>query len=130
MIYEDYVLKNGVCAMASTEFCEAQKDCIQCQHGKRMRLLLAEYEALRTDIDRLRELCSAERDGRVVVLPVSEGSDCATPNGNAKVCNWDICARVEFTPMHGEGKWWHERYADFSVEYISPALTASAGKGE
>lgn len=43
---EQLVLKDGVCAMASTDFCESQEDCYQCLHGKKIRLRLSYYEEL------------------------------------------------------------------------------------
>ena len=34
----------GVCAMASTDYCESKEDCYLCGHGKKMREKLADYE--------------------------------------------------------------------------------------
>jgi uncharacterized protein (UPF0335 family) len=44
-VSERLTLNGGVCAMASTDYCESQEDCYLCGHGKKMRLKLAEYEA-------------------------------------------------------------------------------------
>ncbi len=37
-------LKEGLCNMASTEFCFAQKDCYTCPHGRKCFKRLADYE--------------------------------------------------------------------------------------
>ena len=41
---------------------------------------------------RLRELADAEKDGRLVVLPVAEGGTAATPDGDAILNSWDIAS--------------------------------------
>lgn len=41
---ERLTIKPGICANASTEFCESQEDCYSCPHGKEMRFRLSAYE--------------------------------------------------------------------------------------
>lgn len=66
-------------------------------------------------LSRVRELATAEREERVVVLPVAEGELSDTPEGNATVENWDITARVKFCTPHHEGFYWSDRYSDFDI---------------
>lgn len=98
-------MNNGLCQMASTEFCLSQKDCYSCPHGRKCFKRLAAYEDTGLEpegvetqsvalaqckpyIDaicdehgkmlinptRLAELAQAEKDGRLVVMPVKEGT--------------------------------------------------------
>ncbi len=67
------VMTNGVCAMASTEFCESQVDCCQCSHGQKIRSMLADYESLDIDFDRLREIAEDEVKGRSTGFPDRNG---------------------------------------------------------
>lgn len=41
---ERLTIKPCICAIASTEYCEAQEDCYQCEHGRQMRKRLSDYE--------------------------------------------------------------------------------------
>ena len=85
---------------------------------------------------RLRELAEAEREGRVVVLPVAVDELAYTPEGDAIVKNWDITARVTFCVPHRSGIYWSDKYSDFDIlDILNPeaerALAAAdAGKGE
>lgn len=59
-------LKDGLCDMASTEYCFVQKDCYSCLHGRKCFKRLAAYEdtglspeeiaAMKTDNERLHTL--------------------------------------------------------------------------
>lgn len=81
---ERLTMNNGVCQMASTEFCVSQKDCYSCPHGRKCFKRLAAYEntgleleeykrqvdALkRLDIEHMHDLLQAEKEGRLIVLP-------------------------------------------------------------
>ena len=83
-------------------------------------------------ISRLRELADAEREGRVVVLPVAVGELAYTPEGDAIVKNWDITARVTFCVPHRSGIYWSDKYSDFDIlDILNPeAERALAEKGE
>ena len=75
---------------------------------------------------RLRELADAERDGRVVVLPVEVGGIAETSAGKAIVKNWDIVARVTFCEPLGDGKYWGDKYADFDISDIGKSTPTNA----
>ena len=68
--------------------------------------------------DRLRELAEAEKDGRLVVLPVAEGGTAATPDGDAILNSWDIVARVTFCNEKRSHVYWKDKYADFDISDI------------
>ena len=98
----------------------------------------AEYEADRAEEEerhdiivgittaRLRELAEAERDGRVVVLPVAVDEIASTPEGNAFVYNWDVTARVQFCTPHRSGTYWNDKYSDFDI--LDICALSSAGE--
>ena len=67
---------------------------------------------------RLRELAEAEKDGRLVVLPVAEGGTAATPDGDAILNSWDIVARVTFCNEKRSHVYWKDKYADFDISDI------------
>lgn len=92
---ERLTMNNGICQMASTEFCLSQKDCYSCPHGRKcfkrlaayedterepeeIKAILERYHAFRSAISdetgqpmvswtRAGEICRAEKDGRLVV---------------------------------------------------------------
>lgn len=73
---------------------------------------------------RVRELASAEMEGRAVVLPVAVDGLAETCGGQAVVKNWDIVARVTFCEPRNSGKYWNDKYADFDISDITDARTA------
>lgn len=80
--------------------------------GERLKLIE------RIDLARLRELADAEKDGRLVVLPVAEGGTAATPDGDAILNSWDIVARVTFCNEKRSHVYWKDKYADFDISDI------------
>lgn len=78
-------------------------------------------------LPRLCELAEAERDGRVVVLPVAVDEIASTPEGNAFVKNWDVTARVQFCTPHRSGTYWSDKYSDFDI--LDICALSSAGEG-
>ena len=73
----------------------------------------AEIFGVKIPFARLRELAAAEREGRVVVLPVAVDELAYTPDGDAIVKNWDITARVTFCVPHRSGIYWSDKYSVF-----------------
>ena len=67
---------------------------------------------------RLRAIAEAERDGRLVVLPVAEGQTAETPDGAAILNCWDIVARVTFCNEKRSHLYWKDKYADFDISDI------------
>ena len=81
--------------MASTDYCESQEDCYQCEHGKKMRQKLAEYEA---------EYEDAEREGRVVVLPCKVGQKVYLVKED--LLNCDECPNIKRSKKDEDGYRW------------------------
>lgn len=71
-------------------------------------------------IERVEEICDAERDGRVVVLPRKVGDTVNTKRGKAEVVAWDTTARVKII---GEPDF-VKRYRDYDIG--SKIFTAEA----
>lgn len=63
------------------------------------------------DLDRLEEICAAERDGRCVVRPCKVGDVVNTRYGKGKVVAWDTTARVKILDEPDLIK----RYRDFDI---------------
>lgn len=76
------------------------------------------FDGYEIPLARLRELAAAEREGRVVVLPVAEGETAETPDGAAILNCWDIVARVTFCNEKRSHLYWKDKYADFDVSDI------------
>lgn len=88
-IMERLTQNQGICGMASTEFCHSQEDCYTCEYGRKCFKRLAAYEdsglepkeatllseilGQNDDIIHLRKLLRAEKEGRMVVLPHAIG---------------------------------------------------------
>lgn len=69
-------MKPGICSMASTEFCRAQKDCYSCSHGRKVFQLLYEYEETGLDpknMDHWQEMFLAECAGRLLITACKVG---------------------------------------------------------
>ena len=80
-------------------------------------------ETLHIDMNRLRELAIADREGRVVVLPVAVGGLAETTAGKVIVNNWDVVARVTLCEPLNDGKYWGDKYDDFDISDIADART-------
>ena len=74
---EKHAKKNGGYYMKCSEYCEREETmCIECERSDEIVDRLGAIEDILGDdydLDRLRELVEAERDGRCVVLPVKPG---------------------------------------------------------
>lgn len=92
---ERLTMNNGLCQIASTEFCIEQKDCYSCPHGRKCFKTLAAYEGTGLGPEEIKEREAAyieimtrtygpfhqkisqwfqsEKDGRLVVLPCKVG---------------------------------------------------------
>lgn len=75
-------------------------------------------------LDRLREICAAERDGRCVVIPCKVGDTVKTRHGDAEVVCWDTTARVRLLNEFDFAK----RYRDYDIG--SKVFAAPGQEGE
>lgn len=76
---EKHVKKNGGYFMRCSEFCEREETmCLECERSDEIVDRLGAIEDILGgdyDLDRLRELVEADRDGRCVVLPCKVGDE-------------------------------------------------------
>ena len=83
------------------DFCDGAEDCTKCQYAKGNGLIAGyvAHDLLCTlfgnnyDLDRLRELVKADREGRCVVLPCHIGDPVFMGMGRSKITGYeeDIC---------------------------------------
>ena len=96
---------------------EIKADLRKCYSGKstadRAKMQSELLCALLDDIslDRLTEICNAERDGRCVVLPKKIGETVNTKHGIGEVVAWDTTARVKTIDEPD----FTERYRDYGI---------------
>lgn len=71
---ERMTLKQGVCRMASTEFCSKHKDCYSCEYGRKCFRLLAAYEDTGLEPEEIMGLCSMHERAKMAELLRAEDS--------------------------------------------------------